>query len=416
MKRSKLFVFSAVLAITIGGAFVAPASADEAGSPIALVLENTKSFVDKLGQPIEIIKDSDEIGQRVVVGRNTAGEPVLIRIFSAPPTGEAVIPDPEIAAEDALQNSTAMNPGKVEETVTSETNPVVPKELFKPTFAVAVTPTSVSLAWANDNLSGYTVSEGTRERTVNDREFTDAALTPGTEYTYNIDPVATDGDSSSFTLSVATPRAVDENSRQDALSAANDALTLSAAVSGVVFEYDTFIPVAMVSGNDVFACTLQTGMQFGGDGRGYVPPGDDDYRTSVYVNAGFTSASLSTTKYVGTTHLYKNGVLYQQMTAPSTGITFSDKQISSTYAQARITHSVGNPFCNAGAISYGVLVRSYSSGLVEVIGTRLPAPNHAGWVLFKYTWESLFKYDNEGFICLTGVCGERSTNASKYSS
>lgn len=414
MRTRNLALASAILIVASFGVTEAAAAEPPAGEdePIVVSLDSLDAFEDASGDAVTIFDDQDDPGQRVAAGITASGDPVVVRVFSAPSADPLPLPDPKIAEADALVNSTAVNPGRVEEFDTAESAPV-DDAAFEPQLVVAATPTTMSVAWASSGAYSVT-RQGSSPVQVNGSDFRDMTLSPGSAYTFQI--VEQDvAEPTEYTLTVQTPDlAANEAS-------AKAAATAAAAVNPIInvnFAYETFIPQAMVTGSDVYACTLAPGYTFGGDGRGYETPGWGS-RTEVYVNSNFSTATQSRNKYVGTTHLYKNGVLYEEKTAPSTGIVFSDTQISSTYGQARITHSVANPFCAAGAISYGVLVRQYKSGLAEVIGTRLPAPNHAGWVMFNRIggvgWQSLFKHNSEGFICLTGICGERSTNSSLFS-
>ena len=62
-------------------------------------------------------------------------------------------------------------------------------------------------------------------------------------------------------------------------------------------------------------------------------------------------------KSIGTTHLYEGSTLIESRTASDAGIVISDAYSTSSYAQARVAHDVGNPFCVAGSIQYNVVFR-----------------------------------------------------------
>lgn len=393
---------------------VSPVVAAEDGPApfVALSLESLQAFVDSEGNPIKILQDTSDPGQRVVLGEMIDGAPVSISIYSAPPATAASLPDPDIAARDAVENWVTGPVAPEREVFSGSDYPVV-VEKFQPTLGVAATPTTVTIALP-DGASVVSIQRDGRpvsDLLGSSNEVAEDSLTSSAEYRYSIETtVPGQVDPSNLSLRVATP-----SSKGAPLSAARAAVGV-AAVSGQEATYTTFIPDARVEGNDVFACVFQEDRAFGGDNRTFAAPLRSS-RTEVRMYPWFPRPEIAVTKHVSTTHLYEasTGQIVEERTAPSTGITFSDQQSSTTYAQLRITHSVGNPFCAVGAISYSALYRFYSSGLVEVIGTRLPAPAHESWVLpgsnATKPYEQLFGYDSEGFHCLTGICGERSTNA-----
>jgi hypothetical protein len=123
-------------------------------------------------------------------------------------------------------------------------------------------------------------------------------------------------------------------------------------------------------------------------------------------------------KSVGTSHLYDGSKLIDQRTASAAGIVIDNAYSTASYAQAHVSHDVGNPFCVAGSIKYDVTFRWYRNGQFQVVGWRYPVPNHeihGGWDNGSglATWHAFGKYQNNGFICLIGQCGTRSLNITK---
>ena len=145
-----------------------------------------------------------------------------------------------------------------------------------------------------------------------------------------------------------------------------------------------------------------------------------DYRTMVFTNINWTNNvpyNVIWSYAVGTTHLYKNGALWDERTASADGIVVSDAYQSGAYAQSRWKHSVGNPYCVAGAITYDIVVRFYRSGTIEIVGSRYPVPNHEAYGRWNFTgtdsWATLYQDTNDGFGCLTGACGYDAISVSK---
>jgi len=166
---------------------------------------------------------------------------------------------------------------------------------------------------------------------------------------------------------------------------------------------------------------------FGGDGRGFVsPPFDTPWdetssRTSVHLSINWDNPApynVTWVKEVGTTRLYEGTREVDSRTASDSGIQVQEAYGTQAYAQARVKHSVGNPFCAAGAIEYNVMFRLYRNGTFEVVGFRQPVPHHeiyGGWDNGNgiMNWREFGKFTNQGFSCLTGSCGTKSINVSR---
>ena len=198
------------------------------------------------------------------------------------------------------------------------------------------------------------------------------------------------------------------------------------------FTYETFITDAQVSLG--FFATMGCGQgghdnrTFGGDNRSWVTPNymtpndQPNYRTMLFVNVNWDNPSpydMVITGGIGATHLYDNGTLIESRTA-----TFENTQIVNTYksgayAQTQWKHSVGNPFCNAGAITYDNTMRFYRSGTIEISGWRYAVPHHEAYGRWDNGsgefWNAMYLATTDSFDCLLGSqkCAPEKISVSK---
>lgn len=152
------------------------------------------------------------------------------------------------------------------------------------------------------------------------------------------------------------------------------------------FTYETFIADNRVSLG--FMETIGCGQagfpnrSFGGDNRSYVTPviapyDTPNYRSMLFVNVNWDNPApydMIIDGGIGTTRLYDGTTLIESRTATFDDTTIDNTYKSGAYAQTHWAHSVGNPFCIAGAITYDVTVRFYRSGTIEIVGWRWPVP------------------------------------------
>lgn len=433
--RNRLTRFSlvsvgiAALLATSGSWGAAAAEPSSASGPVLLSLDNGFKFTDFNGGVIEVLADNDAGGERTITGQQQDGTPVVITIQSAVPAPAGLPADPEAVASSALTNYTTGGPVEETQGFTNEQLAFDESQL-RPVFAWAVTPSTVSLTWAQvDGIAGFDIyRDGTLVNTVTTNSFLDSGLTSETQYVYEVkgEGIALDSSSAVPTSERTVPVATLASSLLRASGAGVVPYTYQPYTTA--FIYKTFIPDAWVN-PDFFAavgCGLagQDGYQFKGDNRGYANPGPgapgipNDYRSMMFVNVNWDNPApydLYLTKGIGSTQLYRYGTLQETRTASMDNMLFQDLQKSGAYAQVRFNHSAGNPFCTAGAITYNVIVRLYRSGTIEVVGSRYPAPNHEGWGRYSNSggseaWYNIFQLNNQGFNCLTGACGSETIN------
>lgn len=291
------------------------------------------------------------------------------------------------------------------------------------TSITAVTPTTVSHAWRGAGEYHSIFRDGELVTTVRSTSFTDAELESTSSYVYEIESHDSTGAivGSQF-IPIRTPGGTLDASVVAPLTYQN---YNSQAV------YRTFIADARVTLD--FAATWGCGQQFqpdrsfGGDNRGFiVPPFNAPWdstssRTSFFLSVNWDNPAphgLAWVKEVSPTRLYQGNTLIETRTASDAGIVISEAYSTGSYAQARVAHDVGNPFCVAGSIQYNVVFRYYRSGTFEVVGWRQPVPHHeiyGGWDGGSgyMHWRAFGQFTNEGFGCLVGSCGTRSINVTK---
>lgn len=408
----------------------APAAWGSAPEPPPTIDFQQNRVTDASGAELSVRSTSGDEGESTTRANTASGTPVVIVRQSAPVEASPATLPPEASA-DAVRVAqhvdgslpaelvgTEYVEGANTQTMSEEERTESPDpSTFALRFVQALTPHSVSFAWERDEgvattqvlRDGAVVADGVAAA------FTETGLETNRQYEYRIlsrdsagEIVGTRMIPVSLPTTSAMPRA---------------ARTYQPWVSG--FVYRTFIPDSKV--NMDLMTTLgcgqagKTGMTFGGDGRSWVTPPYNtpwdatSFRSSVFININWDNAApydVVWTKEVRPTTLYQNGVLKEQRTASADGIKLSNISATSNYAQAHINHAVGNPFCAAGAITYNAWARFYRSGTFEVSGSRFPVPAHevyGGWDNGNGTkvWRPLTRLSNEGFACLTGVCGSK---------
>jgi hypothetical protein len=386
---------------------------------------------DASGTELRAKFSSGDEGESTTYADTVSGTPVVILRQSAPvdapPAGSIEIDDASSVVQEAQQVDgslpaelvgTEFVQGADSQTIRDEAaTAAVDPSAFELRFIQALTPRTVSFAWAA--REGVSVTQVVRDGVVvaegGSTAFSEPGLETGRRYEYQVISLNAAGETVGTRMIPVTLPATSTPPRAGR--------SYQPWVSG--FVYRTFIPDARV--NMDLMTTLgcgqagQAGMTFGGDGRSWVTPpfntpwDSTSFRTSVFININWDNAApydVVWTREVHPTTLYQNGVLKEQRTASANGIQLSNISASSNYAQAYISHSVGNPFCAAGAITYNAWARFYRSGMFEVSGSRFPVPAHeiyGGWDdgHGNKIWRPLARLSNEGFTCLTGLCGSK---------
>ncbi|MEN2737895.1 hypothetical protein ABCS02_08900 [Microbacterium sp. X-17] len=298
---------------------------------------------------------------------------------------------------------------------------------FETVSLTAVTPTTVSYAWKGYGATYEISKDGAPFLNTTNPVFMDSGLGSGTRVVYQI----TAYDEQNAVVANRTVPITTPGVGNDFASLARSGVTpLSYQPYNSKAIYRTFISDYRVALDllATFGCG-QAGTNnrtFGGDSRGYALPGSNapwdniSSRTSVALNINWNNPypyDIQWVKQIGTTHLYEGDTLIDQRTASDAGIQISDVQVAGSYAQARVNHDVGNPFCSAGSIKYNVVFRWYRNGTFEVVGWRQPVPSHEVWGgwdngVGNMNWDAFALLGNEGFNCLAGFCGNRTMNYS----
>lgn len=294
---------------------------------------------------------------------------------------------------------------------------------FAPFFAEAVTSTSAAFAWgaSNDAISFEVHRDDVLVWEGEETEFLEDGLPSGADFLYEV--TSYDGQGEAIVT-----RTVPVSTLGRATESKTGMSPMTYQPYGTAYLYRTFIPDNRVSMD--FATTMGCGQafqpnrSFGGDNRSWTTPPAatpfdlTTYRSSVFLYANWDSADgMSYVKDVSPTTLYEGNTLIDSRTASVDGITVSNLQMSGSFAGARIDHEVTNPFCAAGAITYTVDARMYRSGLIETVGWRYPVPRHEIYGRWNNTgaefWRTIGQLNNEGFSCLTGICGSETISLSE---
>ncbi|WP_019854319.1 hypothetical protein [Actinopolyspora mortivallis] len=81
-------------------------------------------------------------------------------------------------------------------------------------------------------------------------------------------------------------------------------------------------------------------------------------------------------------------------------------------ARFRAEHAIGNPFCVAGKITYDWRALVYRDGYYTLEGDYYPVPHHGIYLATGLTgWRIVHERKNQGFACLTGICGKENIRA-----
>lgn len=294
---------------------------------------------------------------------------------------------------------------------------------------------AVELTWSEvaGAISQAVYRDGALQGHVRDETWADDTAVPGAVHEYRVE-MEVDGGSevvrdpftgetvvapqrSSVTIVTAVPvpaphRASRSGLAQVELAAEATAAAQVAATSNSKFRYLTFIAPATAPG---FPCVpLPTNTYFGGDNRSYSAT-STKYRTRATVTMNWATRKLTQSRGVGETINYNsNGTERSRKRASASEMVMTNTSVSSTRASFRLNHRASNPYCSSGqAIRYDVSVSLYKSGSYIISGYRRPVPNHEAYVQSDSgAWRTVFRLPNEGFHCLTGVCG---TDSLSYS-
>lgn len=417
--RSRIAIAASIA--TVAGVLVGAqaAQAEPIDSPVVLTYGQQSNFVDATGGTIQITSDEDRIGERYLSGVEASGAPVAILLYKATSTAPATPPASDTSSQTFVPAYGDWDGDVAAETEVQSNLPVNVPDLHGH-LATATTSTTATIAW--DGATGpFTVfRDGVQVATTNDLAYQATGLQPGTSYVFRVQGTQTTSTGQVTDFSVDVPlqtlaAVAAPASKMTAKTLAATALAANYQKVSTEFVYGTFIPDAKVSGLAALPCTGNASDAFSGDNRSWKKPdGTAGYRTGMQVAVNWRDGRMSNTKWDNPSTLIHANGSKETKKASMANMLFEDKQMGGAYAQVRFNHRAGNPFCAAGAITYNVVVRLYRSGLVEVVGHRYPVPNHEGWVRWDgtYDWNNMFKYSNEGFQCLVGLCGYKTVNAS----
>lgn len=423
-----------VVAVATSSGVASSAAAKPAEQPIAVDVSSPRESTDANGHALlfDPSAGASDRAEDILTGRTERGVPFMLVAQSALPaeisgsTPTAVDPAELAAATRAEGNvpdemlaaySLSDAPATFELGFSADELSYDP-EMLEPTFAFAVTATTTSFGWVSDKPAAN--FEVLRDDVVVGRtsepKFSESGLKSSTAYDYEIVAYAADGSVvAQRLLPIETLGATVDGDRSQV------AVPMSYQPYTTAFTYETFIPNAQVPLG--FMETMGCGQAgfpnrtFGGDNRSWATPtfstpwDTPNYRTMLFANVNWDNPApydVIIQGGIGPTKLYDNGTLIETRTATFNDTEITDTYKSGSYAQTRWDHSVSNPFCLAGAITYHVVVRFYRSGTIQIEGWRWPVPNHEAYGRWDSgsgeSWDSMYLATNEGFQCLTGIC------------
>ncbi|MFT4230317.1 MAG: hypothetical protein QM602_08520 [Microbacterium sp.] len=429
MARTRTFLGAIGVAALAVGAFASPAFAapttddDEAQVSLEAPAEDLRSITDTKGQRLDVV-DIDEAApdEKTAVALTSDGDPVLLRSLYAPetkaPTSDAAEPGLEGWVEGVNYFTDGGSQASEEKILFSDLPQIDPDSL-ELAFSTATSSTSFSAAWVEDEKTVYDVyRDGVFLVSTDTASFTDSGLAPGTDYSYTTRPTAkeTGGDEKTFQVHTLA-----DNAAKVVANVEDPIASLAVQPVASWFLYNTFITNKYVKW-DIFqsafgGCAGTSGDKFGGDNRGYVTPAlyEDpwwytSHRTGARMKIDFGPNYVIEEKNVGASHLYNSsGGLKETRTASTSGIVFSERSVSSSLYQVKLSHEVGNPFCSTGAIRYTVYVNTWASGVMQVNGYRHPVPAHEAYGLFMNSsgseyWTTMYRGAQGDFWCVSGLC------------
>jgi hypothetical protein len=429
-----LLIAIATIAVATSSGIASSAAAKPAEEPIAVVVGSPRQSTDADGAALvfDAAARASDQAEEILTGRTESGIPFMLVAQSALPAdvpastptvvdpaellaasrAEGNVPDEMLAAYSTSGAPTTFELGFAAEELSYD------PELLKPTFAFAVTATTTSFGWVpNSSAEKYEVLRDDEVVGLSSEpRFSESGLKSSTAYDYEIVGYAADGSVvSQRMLPIETLGATVDGDRSQIV------VPMSYQPYTTAFTYETFIPNAQVPLG--FMETMGCGQggfpnrTFGGDNRSWATPtfstpwDTPNYRTMLFANVNWDNPApydVIIQGGIGPTKLYDNGTLIETRTATFNDTEITDTYKSGSYAQTRWDHSVSNPFCLAGAITYHVVVRFYRSGTIQIEGWRWPVPNHEAYGRWDSgsgeSWDSVYLATNEGFQCLTGIC------------
>lgn len=299
---------------------------------------------------------------------------------------------------------------------------LLPNDMMTPNFAVVNTARELVLDWPRQTAKPTHFRLYADDTLIQDGNDTRCHVSLpenylDVEWSLELDNIENAGNRITRTFHIQNPNTPDSSDQETRTQSAEPGFqTFSTA-----FTHTTFIPDARVQmGIAALGCSSLNivNTEFAGDNRSWFfpdskfPNGDvPSFRTMIFITVNWQNPhdKILTLKGVRPTVMYQNGNYADTRTASTDGIKFQDPIENEHFAQVLVDHSVGNPFCIAGAITYREFVRFYrDTGIVEVSGSRFPVPNHEMYARVtqfgQERWLMLSRRENQGFFCLTGYC------------
>lgn len=388
---------------------------DQAGAQV-----NKSVQEDTFAESISVISNKNGVVGYEIIQHET------LKKFTPPPPVE------EENGENGLVEGVDYHLGDetlvVKEKISQEDMKPLEASDFSLARVISVSPNSISIAWTEkaDAHRYEVLLDGQLISTNQKSGVTLTGLTSEKHYTVEVQAIGYVDGSEHVTDNSAHHIYVPSKQKSDNLNEVRftDVLPAATGTSARALRYVTFITNNRVPADllSTFLCDLSSGDSSGGDNRGFSLPvspipveAGPSFRTGFEVIADFNAPpayqTIYQTRAVSPTKKYNSsGTLVETRQAPNTGMVLQNPQLlPDSYATFMMSHSVGNRFCDSGAIRYNVSsAHIYNSGTITVNGTRHPVPAHEMYGLFNnagtYQWSTMYRGNQGDFWCLSGLC------------
>lgn len=363
------------------------------------------------GEPLQILADDGELGERTVIAAASSGEMVRYIIQSSSVTDDDLRAMRDSLADVPVTSFSDVKPTPREYGVDAP----APRDdlVWTPVSVIAATSDTVVISWAEDDFTA--ISDGVELKSQG-RQIVVTDVKPDRSTSVQLQA----------TEDVGGGVELQRERRLDVSAFSGSGIApLTYQPYNTAYVHKTFIPDSRVSA--VFCGNWPT-YSFGGDNRSYrvptvvdTPFGDPHYRTMLFGNVNWGNPSpynFVWVKDVGASKIYNNDTLEATLYASTDEMNVTDISVGSTYAKAYFNHTASNPHCSfldvnyGGAIRYAEWVEYYRSGTVAVDGYRFKAPAHEMYARFTNSsgtevWQTVLRRPNDGFQCLlgNGACG-----------
>ncbi|WP_378078971.1 hypothetical protein [Cellulomonas uda] len=358
------------------------------------------------GQAVDLVRQSsaaeglvtytatlaDESEQTVVVAQTLATDSV--------PAGAEVISEPVVRpSDDGVEETSVVRAAPLDP---DDLTPIIAWTKAASGIVTVATPEGTELQSVSGTSDEYELLESAPDSLAVQTLSSDVQLAVST----------TDASGAEGTFALTDPDDGEEEGDYGPDGAGGVAL----ASGGFEFRYQTFIPDYRIPLPKVLGVSVcdptHSDDSYNGNNRSWHLTSNlsnTSSKTRMNVRYYWNTKTFHELKYVGTTYQYrKDGNLRRSANAGTSGLTYSNRVGSATYARIRLNHSVKNPLCAvAGPITFYAIVDVYSNGSYVVTGNRVLVPNHELLIrsMNRSVYKSVNRATKESFHCLSTSLG-----------